>query len=275
MRKSLLPKTTGSMPSVCELMCIFVKETPAPLDGWVNLGEIRVMDKERILSTPQTRTNSLLRNVYLWMTAGLVLTTVVAYVIGSNENLLRQIYTSGIFYMLIIAQLVIVFMLSMRLRKMTAISAIVWFAIYSICTGAVLSAVIAIYTKAVISRAFLTTALMFGGMSIFAMTTRRDLSKMGNILVMALIGMIVASLVNVFLNSEGLYYALSYVGVVLFCGLTAWDTQKIIRLNNEYGDEIDEDTFVKLSIICALELYLDFINIFLYLLRIFGRGNRN
>ena len=245
------------------------------LDACGKKGEIRGMEKEKMLSTPQTRTNSLLRNVYLWMTAGLVLTTVVAYVIGTNRTLLEKIYTSGILYMLIIAQLVIVFMLSIRLRKMSAISAIVWFAIYSICTGAMLSAVIAIYTGAVISRAFLTTALMFGGMSIFAMTTRRDLSRMGNILIMALVGMIAALLVNVFLKSEGLYYALSYVGVVLFCGLTAWDTQKIVRLNNEYGDEMDEDTFVKLSIICALELYLDFINIFLYLLRIFGRGNRN
>ena len=138
-----------------------------------------------------------------------------------------------------------------------------------------LSAVVAIYAKAIIARAFLTTALMFGGMSIYAMTTKRDLSRMGNILVMALIGMVLASLVNLFLQSEAVYYALSYVGVALFCGLTAWDTQKIIRLNEEYGYEIDEDTFVKLSIICALQLYLDFINIFLYLLRIFGRGNRN
>ena len=138
-----------------------------------------------------------------------------------------------------------------------------------------LSAVVAIYAKAGISRAFLTPALMFGGMSIYAMTTKRDLSRMGNILVMALIGMVLASLVNLFLQSEALYYALSYVGVALFCGLTAWDTQKIIRLNDEYGADIDEDTFVKLSIICALQLYLDFINIFLYLLRIFGRGNRN
>ena len=245
------------------------------LDGKGNMDEIRGMNKANILSTPQTRTNSLLRNVYLWMTAGLVLTAVVAYVIGSNEQLLSRIYSSGIFYMLVIAQLVIVFMLTLRVQKMSTTSAIIWFAVYSVCTGAMLSAVVAIYAKAVISRAFLTTALMFGGMSIYAMTTKRDLSRMGNILVMALIGMVLASLVNLFLQSEALYYALSYVGVALFCGLTAWDTQKIIRLNDEYGADIDEDTFVKLSIICALQLYLDFINIFLYLLRIFGRGNRS
>ena len=227
------------------------------------------------MSTPQERSNALLKNVYLWMTAGLLLTTVVAYVIGSNQQLLSRLYSTGAIYILIIAQLVIVFMLSMRIQKMSSMSAIAWFAVYSICTGAMLSAVIAVYAKAVIARAFFTTALMFAFMSVYAMTTKRDLSRMGNILVMAIIGMLVASLVNLFLRSEAIYYALSYVGVAVFCGLTAWDTQKIMRLNDEYGYGIDEETFVKLSIICALQLYLDFINIFLYLLRIFGRGNRS
>ena len=245
------------------------------LDVRGNMDEIRAMDRESILSTPQARTNSLLKNVYLWMTAGLALTTIVAYFIGTNQQILSKIYSSGIIYLLIFAQIGIVLMLSMRLQKMSTRNAIFWFAVYSVCTGAMLSAVIAIYAKAVIARAFLTTALMFGGMSLYAMTTKRDLSRMGNILVMALIGMVLASLVNLFLKSEAVYYALSFVGVALFCGLTAWDTQKIIRLNDQYGYEIDEDTFVKLSIICALELYLDFINIFLYLLRIFGRGNRS
>ena len=233
------------------------------------------MSRENILSTPQARSNALLKNVYLWMTAGLLLTTVVAYVIGSNQQLLSRLYSTGAIYILMIAQLVIVFMLSMRVQKMSSMSAIAWFAVYSICTGAMLSAVIAVYAKAVIARAFLTTALMFAFMSVYAMTTKRDLSRMGNILLMAIIGMLVASLVNLFLRSEAIYYALSYVGVAIFCGLTAWDTQKIMRLNDEYGYGIDEETFVKLSIICALQLYLDFINIFLYLLRIFGRGNRS
>ena len=233
------------------------------------------MNRENILSTPQERSNALLKNVYLWMTAGLLLTTVVAYAIGTNQQLLNTLYSTGAIYFLIIAQLVIVFMLSMRVQKMSALSAIAWFAVYSICTGAMLSTVIAVYAKAVIARAFLTTALMFAFMSVYAMTTKRDLSRMGNIIVMAVIGMLIASLVNLFLRSEAIYYALSYVGVALFCGLTAWDTQKIISLNNEYGYGIDEESFVKLSIICALQLYLDFINIFLYLLRIFGRGNRN
>ncbi len=233
------------------------------------------MSKENTISTPQARSNTLLKNVYLWMTAGLALTAVVAYFIGTNESLLKKMYSSGIIYALIIAQLVIVVVLSARLQKMSSISAMMWFAVYSICTGAMLSSVFVVYTGAVIYRAFFTTALMFGGMSIYAMTTKKDLSRMGSILMMALWGLIISSLINLIFKSDGLYYLMSYIGVVVFCGLTAWDTQKIIRLNNQYGYDIDEETFIKLSIICALELYLDFINIFLYLLRIFGRGNRN
>ncbi|MBR2281589.1 MAG: Bax inhibitor-1/YccA family protein [Spirochaetales bacterium] len=233
------------------------------------------MNKENIISTPQARSNTLLKNVYLWMTAGLALTAVVAYLIGTNESLLKRMYSSGIIFALIIAQLVIVVVLSSRLQRMSSISAMMWFAVYSICTGAMLSSVFVVYTGAVIYRAFFTTALMFGGMSIYAMTTKRDLSGMGSILMMAIWGLLISSLVNLLFRSEFIYYVMSYVGVAVFCGLTAWDTQKIIRLNNQYGYDIDEETFIKLSIICALELYLDFINIFLYLLRIFGRGNRN
>ncbi len=233
------------------------------------------MSKENIISTPQARSNTLLKNVYLWMTAGLALTAVVAYFIGTNESLLKTIYSTGLIYVLIIAQFVIVVMLSARLQKMSSISAMVWFAIYSICTGAMLSSVFVAYTGTVIYRAFFTTALMFGGMSIYAMNTKKDLSRMGSILMMALWGLVISSLINLIFKSEAIYYLMSYVGVVVFCGLTAWDTQKIIRLNNQYGYDIDEETFIKLSIICALELYLDFLNIFLYLLRIFSRGNRN
>ncbi len=232
------------------------------------------MNRENIISTPQERSNTLLKNVYLWMTAGLVLTAVVAYLIGTNQSLMTRLVSSGAIIFLVIAQLVIVLFLSSRIRSMSSTSAIVWFALYSICTGAMLSTVFVAYTGTVIHRAFFTTALMFGGMSIFAMTTKRDLSGWGSILMMAVWGLIISSLLNLIFRSEGIYYLMSYVGAAVFCGLTAWDTQKIMRLNVEYGYGIDEETFIKLSIICALELYLDFINIFLYLLRIFGRGNR-
>lgn len=221
------------------------------------------------------RENGLLKNVYLWMTAGLALTAVVAYAIGSNPAMLQRIYSSGMYLLLVIAQFAIVIFLSARLNRMSTRAAIGSFALYSVVTGAMLSSIVAIYSGALVSRAFFTTALMFGGMSLFAMTTKRNLSSMSRIFVMALWGMIVASLVNMFLHSDGLYYLMSYLGVALFCGITAWDTQKIISLNNSYGYDIDEDSYIKLSILCALELYLDFINIFLYLIRIFGNSRRN
>lgn len=228
------------------------------------------MNRENTLSTPQARVNGLLRNVYLWMTAGLVLTAVVAYAIGSNPNMLARIYSTGGVFLLVIAQFALVFILSSRLHRMSTRGAVISFALYSVVTGAMLSSVIAIYSGALISRAFFTTALMFGGMSIFAMTTKRDLSTWSRILMMGLWGVIIATVVNMILGSSGLYYILSLVGVALFCGVTAWDTQKIMALNQSYGYEIDEDSFIKLSIICALELYLDFINIFLYIVRIMG-----
>ncbi|MCQ2412136.1 MAG: Bax inhibitor-1/YccA family protein [Sphaerochaetaceae bacterium] len=221
------------------------------------------------------RENGLLKNVYLWMTAGLTLTAVVAYAIGSNPALLSRIYSSGMYLLLVIAQLAVVFILSARLHRMSARSAVISFALYSVITGAMLSSIVAIYTGAMVSRAFFTTALMFGGMSLYAMTTKRNLSNWSSIFVMALWGMIAASILNLIFHSEGLYYIMSFIGVVLFCGITAWDTQKIISLNNSYGYNVDEETYVKLSILCALELYLDFINIFLYLIRIFGNNRRN
>lgn len=242
------------------------------------LGEIVSMsntNRENTLSTPRTRSNTLLKNVYLWMTAGLVLTAIVAYFIGGNSALVYRMYTTGLIYPMIIGQFVIVLILSRRLERMTARTAMVCFGIYSVCTGAILSSVVVIYTGAVISRAFFTTALMFGGMSLYAMRTKRDLSRIGSVLVMGLWGLIISSVINLFFKSEPLYYLISIIGVVLFSAITAWDTQKIMRLNESYGYDIDDESFIKLSIICALELYLDFINIFLYLLRLFGRSNRN
>lgn len=233
------------------------------------------MERENSYSMPSARVNGLMKNVYLWMTAGLLLTAVVAYAIGTNYNLLRTIYSSGMYMFLVIAQLGLVMYLSFRLNRMSTTAAIASFALYSVVTGAMLSSLVAIYSGALISRAFFTTALMFGGMSLYAMSTKKDLSSWSNILMMGLWGLLISSLVNLFFNSDGFYYLMSIIGVVLFCGITAWDTQKIMAMNNSYGYDMDEATFVKLSIICALELYLDFINIFLYLLRIFGNSRRN
>lgn len=208
------------------------------------------------------------------MTAGLGLTALVAFFVASNPSLLRALVgnTMG-FLLIVVGQFALVFYLSARLDRMSQASAIGAFLAYSALNGIMLSTIFAVYAGVVIYKTFFTTALMFGGMSLYAMTTKRDLNKFGSYLVMGLWGLIIASLINMFLGSSGLDYLISFIGVGIFLGLTAWDTQKIIRMNEQYGSGIDEETFTKLSIIGALTLYLDFLNLFLFLLRIFGRSN--
>ncbi len=231
--------------------------------------------RAQVLSQVKNRERSILKNVYLWMTAGLAMTGVVAYLVATNETLLRLFLGSGTsFLLIIIAQFALVIFLTARLQKMTSTTAIASFIGYSMLTGITLSVIFYAYSGLVISRAFFTTAAAFGGMSVYGMTTKRDLDGIGHYLIMGLWGIIIASLINMFLGSENIYYIISIIGVLVFLGLTAWDTQKIRRMNDAYGSSMDEETYIKLSIIGALILYLDFINIFLFLLRIFGRNNR-
>ncbi len=226
------------------------------------------------LSNIKARENTLLRNVYLWMTSGLALTAIVSYGIASSQSAMRFFFSNSFsFLFIIIAQLALVMYLSTRLKTMSMTSAVVSFAGYSILTGITLSVVLYAYSAVTISRAFFTTALLFGSMSFYGMVTKKNLDGIGHYLIMGLWGIIIASLVNLFLHSSGVYYMISYLGVFIFLGLTAWDTQKIKRMNDEIGMDMDEETYVKLSIIGALMLYLDFINIFFFLLRIFGRGS--
>jgi FtsH-binding integral membrane protein len=231
--------------------------------------------REQMLSSVRERENSILKNVYIWMSCGLALTGVVSYLVATTPALLRMFLGSGLsFLFIVVAQFALVFYLSTRLDKMSANSAILSFVGYSILTGITLSSIFYAYSSIVISRAFFTAAALFGGMSFYGMVTKKDLSGMGHYLIMFLWGIIVASLINIFFRSDALYFMLSIVAVLVFLGLTAWDTQKIKNLNEQYGRNMDEETYIKLSIIGALMLYLDFINIFLYLLRIFGRKDR-
>lgn len=227
-----------------------------------------------ILQNVAARERTILKNVYLWMTAGLGLTALIAFFVASNPPLLRALVgnTMG-FLLIVVGQFALVFYLSSRLDRMSQASAIGAFLAYSALNGIMLSTIFAVYAGVVIYKTFFTTALMFGGMSIYAMTTKRDLNRFGSYLVMGLWGLIIASLINMFFRSSGLEYLISFIGVGIFLGLTAWDTQKIIRMNEQYGSGIDEETFTKLSIIGALSLYLDFLNLFLFFLRIFGRSN--
>ena len=227
-----------------------------------------------ILQNVTARERTILKNVYLWMTAGLGLTALVAFFVASNPSLLRALVGNTLgFLLIVVGQFALVFYLSARLDRMSQSSAIGAFLAYSALNGIMLSTLFAVYAGVVIYKTFFTTALMFGGMSLYAMTTKRDLNRIGSYLVMGLWGLIIASLINMFFRSSGLEYLISFIGVGIFLGLTAWDTQKIIRMNEQYGSGIDEETFTKLSIIGALSLYLDFLNLFLFFLRIFGRSD--
>ncbi len=230
--------------------------------------------RQEMLSYPIARERNILQNVYLWMTGGLTLTGVLAYLVATSPSLLRLVFgTPGVLIVLILAEFGLVIYISARLEKMSASSAVLSFIAYAAINGVVLSSVFLAYSGLEISRAFFTTAAAFAGMSLYGMTTKRELAGFGHYLIMALWGVLIASLINMFIGSSSLYYLISYIAVFVFLGLTAWDTQIIKRWNESYGSSMTEETYVKLSILGALKLYLDFINIFLFLLRIFGRRN--
>jgi len=227
-----------------------------------------------MLQNVQVRERTLLKNVYLWMSAGLGLTALISYAVASSPALLRALMGNAFGLILVIAgQFALVFYLSARLDRMSQASAIGAFLAYSALNGVMLSSILIVYTGAVVSKAFIVSALMFASMSLYAMTTSRDLNRIGAYAGMGLWGLIIAMVLNMLFKSPAIDYIISVIGVFLFLGLTAWDTQKIVAMNRQYGSELDEETYTKLSIIGALTLYLDFINLFLFVLRIFGRSN--
>jgi FtsH-binding integral membrane protein len=227
---------------------------------------------QHTLSAQFVRERSILRNVYLWMTAGLALTGIVALFVSSNETITRALLGNQmLFFGLIIGELLLVIFLSARIMKMDAGIATLCFVAYSALNGVTLSLIFWVYTSTSITNVFFITAGTFAGMSVYALTTKRDLSGIGSYLIMGLWGVIIASVVNIFLRSDALYYLISYVGVAIFIGLTAYDTQIIKRWNESLSDDIGEQEYIKISILGALKLYLDFLNLFLFFLRIFGR----
>ncbi len=233
------------------------------------------MHEHNTMSTAIARERTILKNVYLWMSAGLGLSGLIAWFVASNPALLQAMVGNPIsFLLVVVAQFALVFYLTARLDRMSATSAVGAFLAYAALNGVMLSTIFIVYAQATISKAFFSTALMFAGMSLYAMTTTRDLNKYGSYLVMGLWGLIITSVLNMLFKSSGLDYLISIAGVVLFLGLTAWDTQKIVAMNHSYGDSEDYTLVTKLSIIGALTLYLDFINLFLFVLRIFGRSER-
>ncbi|WBS76724.1 Bax inhibitor-1/YccA family protein [Elizabethkingia meningoseptica] len=212
--------------------------------------------------------------VYGWMSLALVVTGVIAYLVAGSETLISAIIANKLlFYGLIFAELGLVLWLSARIAKMSTTTAIAAFMGYSVLNGLTLSLIFLIYTFSSIALTFFVTAGTFAVMSIYGYVTKSDLTKIGKILMMLLVGIIIASVVNLFLKSPMIYWITTYVGVAVFVGLIAYDTQKIKNYFLEVGG--DESLIGKMAIMGALTLYLDFINLFLFLLRLFGGGRSN
>lgn len=237
---------------------------------------MEVQELEKIIRQ-QEMTNAstfkvLMRKVYLWMTLALMITGITAAGVANSPNILALIYSSQVvMWGIIIAEFGLVIYISARLEKLSLSTATTLFALYSILNGVMLSSIFLLYSTAIISKVFFITAGTFGVTALYGYATKKDLSSLGNILFMALIGLVIATVVNVFMKSVMFDLILSYIGVIIFVGLTAWDSQKIKHMMMVQQDA--DESAQKLALIGALSLYLDFINLFLYLLRIFGRSN--
>jgi len=219
----------------------------------------------------QVRVNSFVRSVYNWMAIGLGITGVVAYGVANSPGVRQVVFGSPIvFFGLIIAQLAMVFMISARIQRMQASTATMLFILYSALNGATLSFIFLAYAQSAITSTFFICAATFTACSVYGWTTRRDLTSMGGFLTMGLIGIVIASVVNMFVQSGAVSTIVSYVGVLVFVGLTAYDTQDIKNMALSQPGDLDAGAVRKGAILGALKLYLDFINLFLMLLRIFG-----
>jgi uncharacterized protein len=222
------------------------------------------------LAQIEAETQRYMVKVYGWMCLALFITGAMAMYTATSETLIDFVFGSRItFFGLIILQFIAVGSLAGAIHRMSANTAIMIFILYSLVNGLTLSGIFFVYTSESIASTFFITAGTFGIMSFYGYTTKSDLSKWGNLLFMGLIGLIIASIANFFMKSTMLYWVTTYIGVIIFVGLTAYDTQKI-KNANVIGNEGTEDDS-KEAIMGALTLYLDFINLFLYLLRIFGR----
>ena len=213
---------------------------------------------------------ALMRKVYVWMTMALVLTGLTAYYVASSPGILQAVYTNNILlWGMIIGEVALVIGLSAAINRLSLTMATLMFVLYSVLNGALFSSVFVIYTMSSIANVFFITAGTFGVMAFLGYVTKTDLTSMGKYLLMALIGIIIATIANIFFKSEGLTTVVSYIGVLVFVGLTAYDSQKIKNMLLQAPDA--GETAQKYALLGALTLYLDFINLFLYLLRILGK----
>lgn len=223
------------------------------------------LDREQSLQV-----SAVLKDVYLWMSAALIISGFAAVMTVQLPSLLSFLYSSpytilGLFG----AELLLVVVLTASLSSISFQTASILYILYSVINGVTMSSILLLYTKESIAGTFFITAGTFAAMSLYGYTTQKDLSTIGNLCFMGLIGLIIASIVNLFMGSSTLYWIVTYVGVLVFVGLTAWDTQKIKAMCMDL--EPDTELTKKVALMGALQLYLDFINLFLYLLRIFGK----
>lgn len=224
------------------------------------------MDRVSFQETSQIRVNGFIQSVYNWMAAGLGLTAVFAYIIFSEIIFLPP----AVFFVAVIAEIGMVFYLSSRINKIEASTATALFMIYAALNGITISWLVSKYTPTSVFAAFFVCAATFTATSIFGMVTKKDLTGVGNFMVMGLIGIIIASLVNIFVQSSAIFWIINYVGVIVFVGLTAYDTQKIKEMALSQPADLENSAIRKGAILGALSLYLDFINLFIMMLRIMG-----
>lgn len=207
------------------------------------------------------------------MAAALTLTGLTAYFLSQSAEFITYLYTHpSLVWICLFAELGVVLLLSARVMRMSMSAATLLFILYSVLNGVTFSTIFLVYDLGTISTTFFVTAGTFFAMSLVGYVTKMDLSRIGNVLYMMLIGLLIATVVNIFVASSTLYWITTYAGVIIFVGLTAWDTQKLKQIFYDYGT--NDESGQKLALLGALTLYLDFINLFLFLLRIFG-GSRD
>ena len=226
--------------------------------------------KDISVKSEKSIVNSVMKNVFALMTLALAATGAISYIVSNNIQIIKTIIENQpLFWGLIIGELVLVIVLSAMINKISFTTALIMFALYSVINGVTLAPLFIVFTAESIASAFFVTAGTFGAMAIFGYITKFDLSGIGKILIMALFGLIIASIVNIFLASSQMEMIINYAGVLIFTGLTAYDTQKI---KNLVQDNINNENIIpKLSVIGSLTLYLDFINLFIKLLQLMGK----
>lgn len=233
-----------------------------------------MMDPDALAMRSEARAvgvNRVYNFIYGWMAAGLAVSGLVAWMVANAVATGSFQLSSGTLIVCLVAEIALVFALSFAIHKLAPMAAAALFMVYAALNGVTLSVLLLVYDIGTIQTAFFATAGTFAAMAVFGTVTKRDLSTLGRVCMMAVIGLIVASLVNVFMRNTGLQAVICYVGVAAFVGLTAYDAQKVRELADA-ADRLDAPTVARLGILGALQLYLDFINLFIYLVQILGRS---